>query len=347
MLVFTLWVAAAGFLFAGYAVGRQAWQEKFAVRLEGRGTISGKWTELAVITYTALLVTVVDNLTPDADLPRLVAGNWLLVAALGVLVYAIVLFHSRRVVKNLPAAEESYEHYRRDLARGYAIYNLFSTIIFGYFLMTGAVVVQQFIADHAEFVRNREILDAALTRLSTIGVTAAATPSAVQAQVEQVNSLLIGSIQTIVEQINTVFLVFFFVLAINFLIEFTPVRSAYSAEGVSTTHLCVVLVLVLVLLIGWYIYYTQYLGLMRQAIAAVAGAEERVITDDWELMRRYYEVLNDLRGKQGITGFALMLSTERGGLLLLLGALQFMFTERKRYGLKPKGDSDAAAASRP
>ena len=343
-VILALWLAAVAFLFIGYWIGGRAWSEKFAVRMTGWAdgrTISGKWTELAVITYTAILVGLINQLTPDAGLLRVVSANWPIVAGIVIGLVALVYVHSYRVVANLPGAEISYPDYARDVARGYAVYNLFSIIIFGFFLITGLLVVQQFIADQAEFTRHRATLDEALNQLIATSREGKAAAGSILSMLERVNSLLTGSVQSIIEQINTVFLVFFFVLAINFLIEFTPVRSAYSNEGVSATHSGVALVLVLVLLVGWYLYYSEYLGLMRGSIARVMEIESRMLTDDWELARRYYQILNDLRGRQGITGFALTLSNERGGLLLLLGALQFMFTQRQSYARNGTG-SDAS-----
>ena len=340
MLIAALWAAAAAFLLIGYAAGRRAWAEKFAVRLEGWAdgrAISGKWTELAVISYTAILVAIINKLTPDAGLLKVVIAQWHVVGAIVVLLVILVFAHSTRVVRNIPQAEMSYPDYRVDLARGYFVYNFFSIIIFAFFLITGFFVVQQFIADQAEFTRHRATLEDALSQLVSVAQGKKSTPAALQSMIERANSLLTISVQSIIEQVNTVFLIFFFVLAINFLIEFTPVRAAYSQEGISATHTGVLLVLAIVLLIGWYLYYTEYLGLVRNAITKVVDVEAYLKSDDWALTKRYYDVLTDLRGRQGITGFALTLSNERGGLLLLLGALQFMFTQRQSYARNGAG----------
>lgn len=332
-LIAGAWVLAVVCLFVGYYMGGTAWDEWFAVRivqLKRHGTISGKYVELILITLTAGLLLFVDQLTPAVSIAGAIQKYWYVFATLVLLGYGIVLYHSLTVVPTVTPTASAYRdvnEFRRDLARGYIVYNLFSTVIFTFFVVAAMCVVAQFMADKAEFAKTRARLDDALLVIETWQF---ANASSVIAAIEEANSLLWLSIHGITEQINTVLLLFFFALVINMVVAYTPIRAAYTEDGVWYTHCITALVLLGVIVVGWYLYYTEYLTLIRSTIDKLSSAAVRakVLGGDWEITTRYYALLNDLRARQGITGFVITLCSERGGVLLLFYALTWFYDRR-------------------
>lgn len=78
-LVGAIWLLATLALFLGYRLGRDAWREKFGVGVRWAGTslrVSGVWFEWALISYVAILVLLVEVLTPASSMPQLVLTTW-------------------------------------------------------------------------------------------------------------------------------------------------------------------------------------------------------------------------------------------------------------------------------
>lgn len=330
LLVLGAWLIASLSVCAGYWAGGRAWRERFGVTIDakrsGRKT-SGVWAEWALITYVATLVYLVDKLTPAGSIMTLASHNATYFLAAIAVTAALVAGHEIWEVRVAYRATQSYPAHARDLAFGYVPYTIFSTVMFCFCFLAAALIVHQFLAEQAKFSEHRAILEKAYASLDVMGQQQGAAP--VMISIERINGLLSTTVYLITEQINTVLLLLYCVLAINLLIEFTPMRSAYSPAAVVWTHAVVVATLMLVVGIAAYLYSTAYLIILQRALENLSLIEYHVIAGGWEGARRYYEVVTELRGKQGFTGFILTLTSGRGGIAFFVAALQAIFSYLK------------------
>lgn len=314
IFVFFAWLIASLSVFVSYWAGGRAWRERFGVTMDlGRGArkMSGVWAEWALITYVALLVALVDKLTPAGSIMTISSNPLPHFAAVFLGTAVLVVIHETWEVVEARRTPQSYPEHARHLAFGYAPYTLFSTIMFCFCFLAAALIVDQFQAEQAKFLEHRVVLESAYDDLNFNDPKKDAR--SIMISVERINGLLSTTVYLITDQINSVLILLYCVLAINLLIEFTPMRSAYSPAAVVWTHAVVAATLILVVGIAAYIYSTAYLDLLQRALEKLSAVENRVVSDGWEGARRYYEVVTELRGKQGFTGFILTLTTGRGG----------------------------------
>lgn len=329
-LIVGVWALAVLSVGAGYLFGRDAWKKRFSVWLDfgfGRTRYSGFVSEAALISYVILLVLLVEKLTPATSIGQLYVKSWPFIPVAVVITLFLVIRHE---VRQVTAAYETHDAtHARQLAMGYAPYTIFSTIIFSLFFVAAALVVDQFFFDKAGFAQRRAELEAAYSAFQVPG-QADRSAGAAMIDVERVNGLLSTAIYAVTEQINTVLIVLYCVLAINLFIEFTPMRTAYQPDAVVWTHMVVGLALLIVVAVAAFLYSTEYLGMLQRAIAELEKLEKQIAHDSWEGARRYYEVMTDLRGKQGFTGFILTMTTGRGGVAFFVTALQAIFSYLKK-----------------
>lgn len=329
-LIVAVWALAVVSVGAGYLLGGDAWRERFSVWLDlgfGRKRHSGFLAEVALISYVILLVMLVEKLTPASNISQLFVKSWPFVPIAIVTTLVLVIRHE---IRQVAAAYETHSaRHARQLGMGYAPYTIFSTIIFCLFFVAAALVVDQFLADKAGFFERRAEIEAAYATLHGPGQTGRSAAAAM-IDVERINGLLSTAIYSVTEQINTVLIVLYCVLAINLFIEFTPMRSAYAPDAVVWTHMVVALALLIVIAVAAFLYSTEYLGMIHRAIAELSLLEKQIAHDSWEGARRYYEVMTDLRGRQGFTGFILTMTTGRGGVAFFVTALQAIFSYLKK-----------------
>lgn len=328
LVILCLWALATVSVWAGYALGRGAWQERFSVDVDfgfGGRRVSGFWTEWALISYVALLVVLVEKLTPQSDIVSLYAKSWPYFPIMVAVTAVLVIRHE--ICEVVVARRTHSPLHAQELGLGYVPYTIFSVVIFCLFFIAASLVVDQFLADKADFARHRGELENAYASLrSPLDRPAAST----MVDVERINGLLSTAIYAITEQINTVLIVLYCVLAINLLIEFTPMRTAYSPAAVVWTHFVVAGALLMVVGVAVYLYSTEYLGMVLGAITEISALEKRIAHEGWESARRFYELQTDLRGKQGFTGFILTMTTGRGGVAFFVTAVQAILSYMKK-----------------
>jgi energy-converting hydrogenase Eha subunit A len=305
-------------------LGRKAWLDEFGVRLAGLPgredrVISSFWVDMGVLTYAVCMLLIAYLLTPDAHLVATISQYPIPANALAFAVVVLVSLHAiRTVVATVP--KRPYANFRRDFAAGYAPYVLFSSAMFLIFPLLAIFVWQQFVADQHVFDKAFASIAIALDEMARFG---APGPAALLSELERVNALVGRATRTVVQQVNTVFLLLMFGLGLNLLIAHTPIRHAYTASAILWTHMATVVTLVVVVLMGSYLYVAEYLALLRTAGERIALLEPEFRIGDWIIAKRYYEFVADMRDRQGVTGFLFTVSTERGGVLVLVAVLNW------------------------
>ena len=153
-------------------------------------------------------------------------------------------------------------------------------------------------------------------------------------EIEALNLEHWDAIKRVTEQINTIFLLFFFVLVIALLAEYSPLGAAYTDKGGSDTKWMLLIILAIVLGMGWVMFNTLYLDLTNNTLGVIEAKQKlmldgaRQFPDGWPLVQRYSQIVAQLRDSKGITGFALTVLNDRGGVLLFVLFIQAVFGAR-------------------
>lgn len=321
LVVAMAWLVGSIGVSLAYWIGGLPWlgwvQRKRGRPDDWRFVSSGAPLEIAVLTFAAVLLLIVDAVTENASLLGFLAQFPTLAAGMMAIIVGWCVAHTVVQSRNDPS-----------LARGYPFYLLFNIVLFSFYAAAGALVLWQLGFDYDVFKSSHASL---VQKLGQLGTRAGLGADARLVEIEAINNLHWSVVSDLTEQINTLFLVFFFVLGMTFLRQHTPVKAAYTEGGVRWTGVFLGFVLVLVLGASWFLYNTLFLDLMTATGAAMEKQQEPLYaaslagqpgSNGAGIMKRYFEIVTTLRDRRGITGFALTLANERGGVLLFLWLLQ-------------------------
>jgi hypothetical protein len=343
-----------------YGVGAARLEDRL-VKL-GRLGISGAWFELIVITATVLLLCLINFfLLPQAKLAPVVLTHWWWLLAAGLAIFLTVSLFSRGVTRGeiakrrerlaeraaaldadkLAAERAGLERFETYYGRGYWLYNVYSTLIYAIALLGAVMVISQVVADYDVFQREYDRLAAdeslLVQAMADFDRAASATSeqtSGLMSQVERVHARYTRVLFSIAHQINTVMLVALCVLFLTFVIEFTPARNTYTQTGLACMRWAVWASIGLVVAAGIVVYFGLYGGMIRDLYPKLQVFEDTVRakapTSTWETLRRYAEIVNELRSRQGPTGFMRAILTEQTVLVTGLGLLQQFYINRVR-----------------
>lgn len=332
LLIVGLFLVGLGAMLLGYRLGGRVWTCRFAIRTSANGTEQpgkiwpGQYGEAASLGMIYGLVYLVDRFTPDVLLHRLLAAHWPVALAIVVGGFGVIAFYAHRVCHDAGRKERHGVLYCRRLARGYAVYNLYSVINFLGILLLPLMISLQFAAEAARF---RDEHEAIRQSLEALAVAVAGDPGWIMARIESVYGQTRIGAAVIVDQINSLLLLVLAALIAHFVVVHTPVRQAYDARAIVAVNMVLMLALGFVGLAAWVVYFTVYAGFFDETLAVLRKAGERIEQGSWEMISRYHDLLFDLSARRGLTGFALALTSERGGLLILLGAVHWLFSMRR------------------
>ncbi|PKP85400.1 MAG: hypothetical protein CVT80_02800 [Alphaproteobacteria bacterium HGW-Alphaproteobacteria-2] len=332
LLIVGLFLSGLGAMLLGYRLGGRVWTCRFAIRTGANGTEQpgkiwpGQYGEAASLGMIYGLVYLVDRFTPDVLLHRLLAAYWPVASAVVVAGFAVIAFYAHRVCRDAGRKERHGVLYCRRLARGYAVYNLYSVINFLGILLLPLMIFLQFDAEAARFRDQHETLRQSLQALA---LADAGDPGWIMARTESVYGQTRIGAAVIVDQINSLLLLVLAALIAHFVVVHTPVRQAYDARAIAAVNMVLMLSLGFVGLAAWGVYFSVYAGFFDETLVVLRQAGERIEQGSWEMISRYHDLLFDLSARRGLTGFALALTSERGGVLILLGVVHWLFSMRR------------------
>jgi hypothetical protein len=308
-----------------------------------------------------LLCLITFFVLPQAKLGSVVLGHWwwLLAAVLGIFL-TVTLFsrgvtrgeiekHREKLAKQVAALDADrlaaerarLERFETYYGRGYWLYNVYSTFVYTFVLVGALMVISQVAADHDVFQREYDLLvtdESLLTQ--AIGdfdraVSATSEQTArLMSQVERAYARYTRALLSVAHQMNTVMLVALCVLFLTFVIEFTPARNTYTQTGLAYMRWAVWASIGLVVAAGVVVYFGLYGGMIKSLYPKLQAFEEtlrgKAPASSWEALRRYAEIVNELRSRQGPTGFMRAILTEQSVLVTGLGLLQQFYINRVR-----------------
>ena len=185
MILLAGWAIAILTVAFGYIIAGPIWVKRHSLRFRVGHTLrrcSGMYGEMALVTFGAVLVFMIDQSSPDVSVDEIVMANPVASLTLLALVAAVVYIHGIRTAMAAEIGE------KRRLAFTYSIYGIFSTIFFAGGAALIALLVCQALADARHFA---ELSEAAIGQLPT---GAGATGKSIQRGLELVEQLADGGI---------------------------------------------------------------------------------------------------------------------------------------------------------
>lgn len=324
------WLIGSLFLIASYVRAGPVWIERHSLRflLAGKERrCSGAVGEMAVLGVCAALLWAIDTITPGMNFINIMVRHpWSTVAAL-LFVSGVVAAYTANAV------EHPDRRTKRRLRQTYAIYAVYSTMLFAGGMILIYCIVAQVIADTSAFKESAE-------RIVSITRSAPALRSvAAQRAIEftYIDSMLLLA-QT-KDQMTPVFIFAIAIFSINIAILYTPLRGLYQTNAVFLTNFSTLFAIAAVGATGAVVYIVSYNAFIQDYLRTLLSIPRDVISGDAMFQRRFTDIVLAMETKKSLVGFVSDMSNEWAGLTAVVGVVQ---AAASRLARKP-----AIAASLP
>ncbi len=308
------WLVGCLFLVLSYWRAGPIWIERHSLKFKVAGRqarCSGAIGEMAILGYCALLLWLVDSLTPTWSFIDIIARHpW---AALGALLFtsAIAAFHTVR------AAEHPDPATKKRLRQTYAIYAIYSALLFAGGIILIYTIVTQFWFDTVSFMRDgSEIL---------ARVKAGAATGEARGAYEAVEFGFVDAMQLLKraeDQMSPVFIFAIAIFVINLLILYTPLRGLFLTDAVFITNVGTLVAIAAVGAAGAIVYVVSYSAFLDDFLDLLVSLPRGLIAADLLYIRRFGEIVLALDDQRSLVGFITKMSNEWGGLTAVVGIVQ-------------------------
>ena len=344
----TCLVGLAGALVA-YRVGAPVWPREFQIpsikkapeltKKLGFELSSGEIGEVANLLLIAGICALLLIVTPDANLTDLWRAYWpYYLFALGFCVVVVFLYTHYAVGKvkrdgftQKRRVQKTHDNIRL-LARGYLPYVAYgtavSTIIVGYI---AALTINQFLLDHAQFQAINAVIEARIARNDML-----LQPSAdvLLARFE----IIFGDFQVaegyIRDQVNSLIMVLLCVMLAYAGIYRSDLRYVYAKSALDILQYIVFGLVALCIVVGCTVFFTTHLTFVDGVLDHLRQYRSVMDQSTWDMVQRYHALIAELSRQRGVFGFLLGLTTDRGGLVLVIPALQLLIGQAKERETK-------------
>jgi hypothetical protein len=334
LIVLSLCLIGIAFAHASYRFGRPVWPENFLIldfEWKHSGIISsgelGEWANIGVI---AAILVVLLVLTPEANLVDVIATRWpifLLLAVLSVL--GIALYASGAVAK---VKNETFKRPIKKTPEAVRVLGVGYRWYVGYCLMIAMLIwaivgltFTQFIMDKSAFeILAREIFQ----RLDVVGTI----PNLQGEELLLAFEVAFGQQRIaegyILDQVNSSLMLLLCVALAYLAIYKTPIRHVYADDALAILNMILFVLLGACILLGCWVFFSVHLVFADRLLAVFRAHSALMNAGPWQLTQRYQDLVAQLTQQRGIFGFLVALTTNRGGLVLLIPALQFLLSMR-------------------
>lgn len=312
--LFAGWLVGCVILALSYWRAGPIWIERHSLKFKVAGRqarCSGAIGEMAILGYCAALLWIVDSMTPTWSFIDIIARRPYAALAALAFVSAIVAFHTVR------AAEHPDPATKKRLRQTYAIYAVYSALLFAGGMILIYTIVTQFWFDTASFMRDG---DQILER-----VRAAAAGGEPRPAYEAIEFGFVDAMQLLKraeDQMSPVFIFAIAIFVINLLILYTPLRGLFLTDAVFLTNVGTLVAIVAVGAAGAIVYVFSYSAFLDDFLHLLTGLPRSLIAADLLYVRRYGEIVLALDQQRSLVGFITKMSNEWGGLTAVVGIVQ-------------------------
>ncbi len=325
---------------AAYKFGTKAWLAKFAIRIfrpendrapgaKKYRAISGLWGEYAALLMVLVLLFAVNLVTEEMGIVQFVSDNLTLSATLFSIISLIVVGYQIFIIRKA-VRQGKRASFCRQLGFGYIPYTFYSIVNFSAIILIVCLIVAQTFEQFQEYQQAKQELEALV--LDILSKSPLTTPEKKMVLTEQVYSKVREGASFMVDQINTLVLFVFCSFGAQYLVKHTPIRQVYEEDALIQFDVLVWGSIATIVAYAWAVHFFVYDGFFGLALDALSNTKDEIANGGWEMLKRFNDLFLDLTERRGLTGFMISLTSDRGGLLLALGAASWIL-DRKRTGV--------------
>ncbi|KCZ52848.1 hypothetical protein [Hyphomonas pacifica] len=334
MILFVGWAIAVITVAIGYVIAGPIWVKRHSLRFRVGHTLrrcSGMYGEIALVTFGAMLVYLIDQSSPSTTVDELVMARPMVSLGAVILVALVVYVHGIRTAMAAETGE------RGRLGFTYSIYGVFSTVFFAGGLALIALVVTQALADASNF---SELSKAAIAQLPMSGE---ADTDTLQRGLELSyldTQLLLSKAE---DSMSPVFVFMAGIFAINLAIRLTPLRSLFINNAVLLTMVTTIIGVIAVLVVGAWTYIGYYSSFINDYLEALTEFRGFIVKANPDALERYSDIYVEMIDQKALLGFVTRISNEWGGVAAVLGVTQWIVEQFNR----PEQEESPAHAHEP
>ena len=317
-----------------YRLGAPVWAQNFAVPqldpIKWRGgTISsaelGELGNLGIVAGILILLLV---LTPDASLCGVIRAWPWWIGGLFLTGIVVVFIHTRlavgRVRKSHRFAREDISVSDASIARfrvGYNFYVGYGVVISMLMLGIFLVILMQLLIDAANFEAIARRIDFVFAQAQRLAV-GGGEPILGKYEVAFGQQRIAEGY--ILDEVNSMLMLLLCISIAYTAVYRTRMRHVFAPSALAILRYCMIGMLGICIVYGCYVFFNKHLTFVDHMLSEFRRYELVMDTAGWEMTQRYNEMIADLTKQRGVFGFLLALTTDRGGLILVIPLLQFL-----------------------
>jgi hypothetical protein len=315
LILLIAWLVAIATVVLAYVIAGPIWVKRHSLRFRVGKTVrrtSGAYGEIAIVTFAAAMVWLIDSAGKDVSLGGLIADHPVPVTVAGILVGLVVYIHGIRTA----FAAEPDERVR--LFFTYLVYGIYSLTVFAIGTVVVALLVMQAIADTQAL--------SSLAEKAIAGLPAGAAGSdadlirSVEFSYLDMQSLLSEA----EDSMTPVFMFMAGIFAINLAIRLTPLRSLFINNAVLLTMISTLIGLLAVVAVGTWTYVGNYAAVITHYVDALDGLRPQAEAMQPLYVMRYSEIMVEMLDQKSLLSFVSRISSQWGGVAAGLGLAQWI-----------------------
>lgn len=323
------WLLAIATVVLAYIIAGPIWVKRHSLRFRVGKSVrrtSGAYGEIALITFGAAMVWMLDSASRDVTLGGIIAQHPAATLAGGIGVGAIVYIHGIRTALAAEADE------RTRLMFTYLVYGIYSLIFFAGGAAVVALLVQQTTSDARHL---QTLAQAAIGNLPGREVT---DENVLMRSLELSYLDIQFMLSQAEESMTPVFVFMAGIFAINLAVRLTPLRSLFINNAVLMTMVSTLIGLLSVIVVGAWTYIGNYASVINDYVDALNALRAQVPYMKPEFVTRYSAITIEMMQQKSLLSFVSRVSSEWGGIAAVLGLAQWVAQQFN----KPEADESPA-----
>lgn len=328
---------------AAYIAGAPVWPDLFRIEnvpprrmsfFKKRVTLleSGEIGELINLSLIAGIALVVVLLTPDVSLaelivqfPYLSVASVLIAAALvGIYVWRTNARATERLA--LRKAKDQVGPYRA----GYRFYSVYCLAVALLMYSIFVITFWQIGVDRTNFEVERSAVLQLIGGLNAY-LTGPVTPSTT-AEVQRFLEVIYGRAQVaediLVDQVNCLLMLLLGAGLAYVAAYHTPINKVFAPSALRWLRVATVIMVAICVGYGCFVFFSSHLQFIDSIISSMNHYEGVMDSGPWDLTRRYHEIVESMTRQRGIIGFLLSITSERGGLVLVIPVINMVLAKK-------------------
>jgi hypothetical protein len=315
LILLIAWLAAVATVVLAYIIAGPIWVKRHSLWFyvgKERRRVSGMYGEIAIVSFAAGMVWLIDSAGKDVSLGGLMADYPMFTLGAAIVVGLVVYVHGIRTA----FAAEPDERWR--LFFTYLVYGIYSLTVFAIGAVVVALLVTQAISDTQTL---SGLADRAIAGLPAgIAASDADLIRSIEFSYVDMQSLLSEAEETM----TPVFMFMAGIFAINLSIRLTPLRSLFINNAVLLTMVSTLIGLLAVVAVGTWTYVGNYAAVITHYVDALDGLRGQAQTMRPFYVMRYSEILVEMIDQKSMLSFVSRISSQWGGVAAGLGLAQWI-----------------------